>query len=306
MPRASRPELVAAALLAAAAFHAAAHAGSSVVTTIPFDFVRGAVIVHVTLDGQGPFAMMLDTGADPSIVDIATARTIGMKIAAKGEQGSGGGTNVNLAYETMMNAVTLGSLQATHVAAAAMDLSGIARTLGVPLQGVLGRSLLKGRAFEIDYPKQIVRFFAASASSGCNSLPDTPRRTTLRYRYRDDVLLSGVKINGKPALANLDTGSNSTFQIAPKAVEVFGLAADEARGTVGESTGFNGSARNRTGQVDEVEVGSIAIEHPTVTFAGKATGRDDVRWYVRIGNGFLKDVVLTVDDVCHTVRIEKP
>ena len=306
MSCASRTEVVAAVVLAAAAFHADAHAGSRVVTTVPFDFVRGTVIVHVTLDGQGPFAMMLDTGADPSIVDLETARTVGMKIAAKGEQGSGSGTDVNLAYGTVMNAVALGSLRATHVAAAAMDLSGIAGTLGVPLQGVLGRSLLKGRAFEIDYPKRIVRFFAVSASSGCKSLPDTPQRTTLRYRYRDDVLVSGVKINGKPALANLDTGSNSTFQVAPKAVSMFGLAADEARGTVSQSTGFNGRAQNRTGQIDKVDVGSISIDHPTVTFAAKGTGRDDVGWSVRIGNGFLKDFALTVDDVCHTIRIEKP
>ena len=284
----------------------AAEQQASIKTEMSFDMVHGAVIVSATLDGRGPFAMVLDTGADPSVVDIQTARGLGMKIASKGEQGVGTGAAVNLTYSTSLATVTLGSIRVENVDALAMDLSGLSKALGVPIQGVLGRSFMKGRAFQIDYPKHVVRFYTGSALRRRHAAPDTAQRTTLSYRYRDDLLLSGVTINGKAAIANLDTGSNGTFQFSPKAVDILGLAADANRGVASRSTGFNGDAENRTGQVDKVEVGSISIDHPPVVFYGKGTGRDDVAWSVRIGSAFLKDFVVTVDDLSHLVRIEKP
>jgi hypothetical protein len=57
---------------------------------VPFELVHGAMIVQTTLNGAGPFWMMLDTGADPSIVDLGTGKNAGLKIAASGHQGSGG------------------------------------------------------------------------------------------------------------------------------------------------------------------------------------------------------------------------
>jgi len=44
---------------------------------VPFEFVRNEIIVQVKVDGKGPFNMMLDTGTDPSAVDLATAKEWG-------------------------------------------------------------------------------------------------------------------------------------------------------------------------------------------------------------------------------------
>ena len=151
----------------------AAERPASIKTEMSFDLVHGAVIVSATLEGRGPFAMILDTGADPSIVDIQTARALGMKIASQGEQGVGTGTAVNLAYSTSLRTVTLGSTRAEHVDALAMDLSGLSKALGIPIQGVLGRSFMKGRAFQIDYPKHVVRFYKGSALHRSGEAADT-------------------------------------------------------------------------------------------------------------------------------------
>lgn len=65
------------------------------VIEVPFELIHGAIIVPATVNGAGPFWMMLDTGADPSIVELGTAKIAGLKIAASGQQGSGGGTSHN-------------------------------------------------------------------------------------------------------------------------------------------------------------------------------------------------------------------
>jgi Aspartyl protease len=101
------------------------------VIEVPFELIRGEIVVPVTVNGAGPFWMLLDTGVDPSVVELGTAKSIGLKIAANGHQGDGGGTSRNLAYETSLPIVQLGGLTATKIDALAMDLSKISATRSV-------------------------------------------------------------------------------------------------------------------------------------------------------------------------------
>jgi hypothetical protein len=55
--------------------------GQQQVVEIPFDFVRNEIILQVKVDGKGPFNMMLDTGTDPSAVDLATAKELGLELS---------------------------------------------------------------------------------------------------------------------------------------------------------------------------------------------------------------------------------
>ena len=76
---------------------------------VPFVLYRNQIIVQVGIQGQGPFAMLLDTGTNPSAIDLTTARKIGLKIGTKGRAVAGGGTDSNPGYETKLPAVTSNS-----------------------------------------------------------------------------------------------------------------------------------------------------------------------------------------------------
>jgi predicted aspartyl protease len=262
---------------------------------IPFEFLHGAIIVQATVNGRGPLWMMLDTGADPSIVDLGTAKSVGLEIAGSGQQGSGGGTSPSLSYETSLPLVQLGGLTATKVDALAMDLSKISSKLGRPIGGVLGYSLFKARIVQFDYPDRKVRFYT-TAPSCTGSTPSHPAKCTkLSFRYKDDILATGVAVDGKPVTTNVDTGSNSTFQFTPAAVDKLGLTEDVARAHPTSSVGFNGDLKNREGTVRNVTVGAISVNDPTVVFFGKRMGMDKEPWDLRIGSAFLKDFVVTLD-----------
>jgi len=103
---------------------------------IPFEFIWGAIVVQATVNGNGPFSMMLDTRADPSIVELGAAKSLGLKIAASGERGSSGGTDKSLADETSLPLMQPGRLTASNVDALAMDLSKISSGLGRPVSAV--------------------------------------------------------------------------------------------------------------------------------------------------------------------------
>ena len=46
---------------------------------VPFDFSRGAIDLEVKVHGQ-PLRMILDTGVDPSVIDLSRAQALGLKI----------------------------------------------------------------------------------------------------------------------------------------------------------------------------------------------------------------------------------
>ena len=275
-----------------------AQAGGQVVE-VPFDFVRNEIIVQVKVDGKGPFNMMLDTGTDPSVIDLATAKELGLKLSSAGGPVSGGGTDKTLAYETKLPLVEAGGLTVKNVAAVTLDLSKVSERLGKPLAGVLGHSLLNGRIVQIDYPNHVVRFYSKSPFS------NTSKRTVLRFRYDDNILIDDVFVNGKKMVGNLDTGSSSSFNLTPAAVSYLGLEEEVNRARVSTSVGYNNASENREGKVSNITIGGISVDSPAVIFFGKGTGRDKKPWGVNIGNVFLKDFVVTIDYRSKLVTLER-
>ncbi len=247
--------------------------------------------------------MMLDTGTDPSAIDINTAKDIGLKLHPLGKPGRGGGTDVNLTSYTEMSLVEVAGFTVKNVETLALDLSKVSERLGKPLHGVLGHSVLNGRIVQIDYPNRVVRLYSQPLfSKGAN----TPKRSVLSFRYDDNVLLDGVFVNGKKMVANLDTGSNGTFNLTPAAVGYLGLEEQFNQGPVSTDVGFNGVSQNRQGKVNNVTVGAISVDAPAVIFFAKGAGRDKKPWGINIGNVFLKDFVLTIDYRNKLVTLEQP
>ena len=257
---------------------------------VPFDFVHNEIIVKVMIDGKGPFNAMIDTGTDPSAIDIETARQVGIKIGTTAHKSSGGGTDSNLNYACKISSLRVGGVSATNVDAAAIDLSKVSEKMGLPIDAILGYSFLKKRIVQFDHSRSIVRFFDRSPTAGAAG-----SSVTLPFRYKDDVLIDGVRVNGRPVVANLDTGSSGTFQLSPHAVTELGLSDDAARGKANTSVGYNGAFENREGTVKNVSIGAISLDDPNVLFFGTGTGHDKAPWSINIGNGFMKDYVVTVD-----------
>lgn len=272
---------------------------------VPFDFYRNEIVVQVKINGKGSLNMMLDTGTDPSAIDLNAAKEIGLKLNSIGRQGAGGGKSVNLTYATELPLVEIGSFKTKNVEALAIDLSKLSERLAKPIHGILGHSLLSGRIVQIDYPKRVVRFYQKSPFSKTTNQSNNSKFTTLSFRYDDNILIDGVFVNGKKMTANFDTGSDETFKLTPDAVSVLGLSDEVGKAEVSESVGYNGTVENRKGKLKNITVGGISVDAPTVLFFGKGVGRDNEPWAINIGNAFLKDFVVTIDYRSKTITLER-
>jgi predicted aspartyl protease len=263
---------------------------------VPFEFVHNQIVVQVKIAGKGPFNMLVDTDTDPSAIDAATARKLGLSIGSSGAPATGSGTETNTVYPTTLPSVELGSIIAKQVAAATIDLSKISKRIERPIHGVLGFSFLKDRIIQIDYSNSKLRFFAESPYPRIQLAPNTVNTIALSFRREEgDVIVDSVFINNEKMRATLDTGSSGSFSLTPEAVALLGLddqAADEEKE---RSVGYSGEYKGKKGILKSVRLGRFSAEGVQADLWLPKTGHDQKRYQVNIGNAFFQDFVMTFD-----------
>jgi predicted aspartyl protease len=263
---------------------------------IPFEFVHNQIVVKVKVGGKGPFNMLVDTNTDPSAIDVATARELGLALGDKGFPVTGGGTEVNTAYLTRLPSVELGSLVIKDVAAATVNLSKISERIGGPIQGILGFSFLKDRIIQIDYPNLKLRFFAESPYPRIQFSANTVNTIAFPFKREDgEVMIDSVYVNNEKMRAALDTGSSDSFSLTPEAVALLNLEDQAQAGEASTSVGYNGEHESKQGILKSVRLGRISVESVRADFWLPKTGHDNKKFQVNIGNGFFQDFVMTFD-----------
>jgi predicted aspartyl protease len=269
----------------------------------PIELDRNILFVQTEIDGHGPYLAMLDTGTDPSAIDLELARELGLKLGSGGEI-DGGGTQTETASETRLATVRVGSVVAHDVEALAGEsISKIARIIQRPVRAVLGKSFLANRIVQIDYPAGVVRF-PEKLPGGIESVGG--RRAVLRVHYGDDLEVEGVRVDGTPVRAIIDTGSNGALKITPEAVERLGLDRRAAEGKASQGTGYRGTYTSSKGRVESLTLGVFRIENPEAVFWSRGTGHDGKPWEVNIGNAVLRRFVVTLDAPAGLLIVEKP
>ena len=262
---------------------------------VPFEFEHNQIILQVKIVGKGPFNMLLDTNTDPSAIDAATARELGLLVGAKGATAIGGGIEKNTVYPAQLPIVELGAITAKDIAAATVDLTRLGERIGKPIHGVLGYSFLKDRIVQIDYPNQKLRFFTESPYPRIQLGPNTVNIIAFPFRYEDgEMMIESVFVNNEKMRATLDTGSSGTFSLTPEAVAQLGLE-EQGRDDEDESVGYNGAFKSKIGTLKAVRMGKLSVDSAQATFWLPGTGHDHKKFQVNIGNGFFKDFMVTFD-----------
>ena len=273
---------------------------------IPFEFVHNQIVVEVKIGGKGPFKMLVDTNTDPSAIDIAAARELGLAVGDKGYAVTGGGNETNVGYVTRLPSVELGNLVTKDVAAATINLTKMAERMGGPIQGVLGFSFLKDRIIQIDYPNSKLRFFAESPYPRIQFSANTVNTIAFPFKREDgEVIIDSVYVNNEKLRAALDTGSSGSFNLTPEAVALLKLEDQVQAGESTTSVGYNGVYESKQGILKSVRLGRISVESVRAEFWLPKTGHDNKKFQVNIGNEFFQDFVMTFDFKNKIVVFEK-
>ena len=139
------------AIFATAAGLAGAAAAKPLV--VPFDFSRAEIALDVTVKGT-PLYVLLDTGVDPSAIDLGRADALHLKVdrGSGGEaSGIGNAKHVEM-YAATIDGLAVGGRSFPPIDAAASDFGVLSAHYGRKLDGMLGFSFVKDKIVLIDYP----------------------------------------------------------------------------------------------------------------------------------------------------------
>ncbi|HTA65761.1 MAG TPA: retropepsin-like aspartic protease [Xanthomonadaceae bacterium] len=211
------------ALVATLVFATAAHAANQ---TVAYDYSHHEIALNVSVKGR-PLYVLLDTGVDPSVIDLGRAKALGLPVQdGHGGEGSGEGNGHAHVFPATIKALAIDGQAWGDVDALAMDMAGLSKSYGRPLDGVLGYSFLVDKTVVIDYPSSTVAFYKGSYPVGaavkqCKLNYQTP----LVFAGPDDRIpvLPDFRFGGATAKISLDTGSNRGVSLFPAALGLKGV-----------------------------------------------------------------------------------
>src|SRR5205809_7300844 len=118
--------------------------------------VQPLILLPVEVNGEGPFEFILDTGAGTSLLSSELGKKLDIKILGSKEgQSAGGAVSVALAK---LSSLAVASVKLDDMDVGVVDLSQIAKTVGVKIDGDLGYNFLKHFRITLDYRRNEIRF----------------------------------------------------------------------------------------------------------------------------------------------------
>ena len=244
-------------------------------TEIPFTFRAGMIWLKVSGAGQTtPLNFLLDSGAGRSVLHLATAQRLGVKLGARETvQGVDGRC---AAYRVESFAATVGSVTAVPREVLALDLSSVSAGCGARIDGLLGADFFRERIVQIDFAVQKIRLLNR------NELPASAAQV-LPLVSRNDAFCMRVSVDqNAPQWMRLDTGCSSSLE----------WVVTEAKSRRAAGTSVAAAAGSRAHIHTDVLLGSEHLSsvktgvHQRPLFSGEAG---------LLGNGVLSQFRVTVD-----------
>lgn len=268
---------------------------ASVPVVVPFDFSRSALGVEVSVKGT-PLYMLVDTGVDPSVIDIAKAETLSLPMERDdaGEASGFGDGKGAAVVPAQIEGLAVEGHPFGAVEALAVDMRQISAAYGRPVDGILGYSFLSDKIVLIDYPAQRLAVLdrtadAAQLTETCKTHWTAPLTTVDSFPVIPDFHFGTVQ-----APVSFDTGSNGAIGLFQSALDLPGMK--EALVEQGDitRTGARGDGKSKSFSLN-LEVGFGPFHLP----AGQATslypdqGSPETR-VANIGNRLMAGMKLKV------------
>ena len=290
-----------AALLAGAA--AVCHATAPLES--PFAFLHNQIVLTASAGGEGPLNFILDTGTRDSVVDEGVAERLALALGAS-TQVTGAGSGRATGRTATLPELRIGELSVAKLRVTVIDLSGISRSLGRHLDGVLGFGFLEQRILQIDYFHRSIRFLTEFAPPG-----DSESGYSFAMQFGAESVLPVLDqfyVNGRRLPVTLDTGSSLGLTLFPRAVKALGLESYASEGAALQASGYLGEVQMAKGWVTSARLGSVDLGAIETAYVKRGLGdrEDPERRGGNLGNALLQDFLVTLDYRNRLVTIERP
>jgi membrane-associated protease RseP (regulator of RpoE activity) len=257
-------------------------------TVVPIE-IAGYVIVEAMLNGQGPFAFILDTGG----LDILTpeaATALGLKPVGAGTSGGSGSGTVSEQY-ARVDRVQIGGMTMRNqpFTVIALSYDTVERGARPRLAGILGLELFERFAMQLNYHEKTLAFEPLSGYQHRGGGIAVP----IFFSENEPLLVA--KIAGLSGDVGLDTGNAGTLIVQGIWADRNGLKQQMMRGYPSLGFGMGGASSNWTSRVD-FEIAGHRFEGIIARYAADTKGAFSSRTESgNVGNDILANFTLGFD-----------
>jgi predicted aspartyl protease len=194
-PSLTRANLATPFMLAPQAPLLAPEPGAAAVATLRDLYRR--MTAPVWINGQGPFAFVVDTGANRSVISAELAAQLGLTEGPSEPLNDAGGVEMARTVVVDLRVGGRGETQLTLSVLPASTVGG---------DGMLGVDRLAGERLTLDFHDQVLRIESSGRAA------HDPLDVVVRAHHRDGQLtLVGADLGGAPVTAFLDSGAQATI-----------------------------------------------------------------------------------------------
>jgi hypothetical protein len=230
---------------------------------------------------------LLDTGAGRSVIDIATADSLGM--SSIGELAAMGFGGVVTVHYRKGERLTLGPVEIDQPTFLEIDLSPLTQAFGMPISGILGYDLFMRSLVELDVTSDTLHLFEPGALDGLEA-----DWQEIIFN-RNAPVISCSFDGGHTALFDLDTGFPGMVTFNGAFAEKHSLLDEQELETF-RAGGVGGSIEMLSGQLEWLEMGGHRWEKVPMSVAGEAHGvLADEAIAGLVGTGLLPSYRLLID-----------
>lgn len=236
------------------------------VVELPLQALNSLVVVRVSAQGA-PLNLIIDTGAQQTVVTEAAAKRIGLPVhRAYPRQmfGLGGGVTTGDALLSPLAAGGFG-FPAAHVQVGPISLPAIGEQ---PSDGLLGADVLSNFDIDLDLPRLKLRLFSKQPCAQQPAAWNAAPATLEARRSINNRLFFSVSLDGHPLAALIDTGAQTSIldSAAAKAMGVSEamLARDMSASVRGVASAAAPFHRHQFGRI---VIGSLALQAPAFVVA---------------------------------------
>jgi len=251
---------------------------------LPTRQCANAFLVEVTINGRGPFTLLLDTGAGLTAVSPAVAaqleadrgRTFARVIGATGK-------TANVRGKLHIDTLQAGELRLRDFEALVMETDGFEVIMGGRFDGVLGYPSFRDLALTLDYPRGEARVSPAPLEAREGDLPITG----------NDVPRVAFRLGGRYIGAIIDSGSGGEIALGPRSA---GVAFQTKPVPAGSTLALGGTQVRLLGRAaDDATLAGVTLRRPLIETDAALN---------LIGTEVLKHFTVTLDARAGVARFE--
>jgi len=267
----------------------AAVAQNSGVVVAPLQ-MRGLMpVVQLKINGQGPFAFLIDTGAGMQAdIDTSVAQRLRLRLSGRAVNGDPSGENDRDVATATVDSIAIGNAEFRNVMAIVRPQR---ITKDYPeIDGILGFALFTDYLLTLDYPAMQMRL-------GRGTLPAANSIDILNFEIENKIPVIDLAIGKIRMRAHVDTGNFVAGFILPEEiVQQLPLLSTPVK---------VGSARSVSNRIDlkqvqlqnSIRIGSFDFPQPTVQFPALSD--------TNVGFQVLRQFALTFDQKTRRLKLER-